>query len=204
MQAFAACVFEGLVGGFNQYRCSGAIVGVTVVGTVVNDRFIFDAGTTGSVDVISGGGADIVDFSGFVTGVTVDLGNAAAQVVAPGLQITFTGFNVGGRSYTVIGAAGSNNLTGGAGNDTLIGGPAVDTLNGAAGDDTLDGGPGTDTRVNAGAGCAGDTLISIEVDLCAAAVVAGPVSVPTLTPMMLALLGLVVGALGMRAGRRRD
>jgi len=212
LQAQAACVFEGNVGGYQQFRCSANVNLVTVVGTAGNDRFIVDAGAFGTMSIASGGGDDIVDFSGFATGVTVDLSNAAAQTVSPGLNVTFTGFNTGGVNYTVLGGAGNNTLTGGAGNDTLTGGAGVDTLTGNGGDDildgqggadTLNGGPGTDTRVNAGAGCTGDILVSIETDLCPAApaVVATPTAVPALSTWMLVLLALGVAGFGLRGGR---
>jgi len=211
VQAFAACLYEGNVGGYEQYRCSGNVAGSLVVGTGGNDRFILDPGAFGAMTLISGGGDDIVDFSGYATGVTVDLGNGAAQTVSPGLDITFAGFNSAGVNYTVLGGAGNNTLTGGAGNDTLTGGAGIDTLTGNGGNDTLDGqggadtldgGPGNDTRVNAGVGCTGDTLISIEVDQCPAApVVATPAAVPVASLWMLVPLALGVAGFGMR-GRR--
>jgi len=220
LQALAFCLYEGNIGGYEQYRCSGASGGTAIVGTGANDRFIFDAGTTGPITLTSGGGSDIVDFSGFATGVTVNLGNGALQTVAPGLDITFTDFNTAGLSYTVLGGAGGNTLTGGAGNnilvggggdDTLTGGPGIDTLtgnggndvlDGAGGADTLDGGPGNDTRVNAGAGCAGDTLIGIETDLCPPPPATTPAAVPAVSPVLLMLLALGVAGIGARAGRR--
>jgi hypothetical protein len=212
LKAQAACVYEGNIGGHDQFRCSGNVNAVLVVGGVGNDRFIFDAGAFGSMTLSSGGGDAIVDFSAFGTGVTVDLSNGASQTVAPGLDVTFTGFNTGGVNYTVLGAAGNNTLTGGAGNDTLTGGAGVDTLTGNGGDDildgqggadTLNGGPGTDTRVNAGAGCTGDILVSIETDLCPAApaVVATPTAVPAVSTWMLVLLALGVAGFGLRGGR---
>ncbi|MFY3386053.1 IPTL-CTERM sorting domain-containing protein [Paracidovorax sp. MALMAid1276] len=211
----AACLFEGVVGGYNQFRCSGNSSGTTVVGGVGNDRFIFDAGATGvSVQLFAGGGADIIDFTGYGAAITIDLSNVGgSQLVAPGLQLVLSDFNTPGQSYTVLGPAVGSTLTGGAGNDTLTGGAGVDTLNGGGGDDTLnggggddtldggpgadtlDGGPGNDTRVNAGAGCTGDVLLSIEVDLCAAAVVA-PAPIPTLGEWSLIALASLVAMFG--------
>ncbi len=156
----------------------------------------------------------MVDFSGYGVGVTVDLANPAAQAVAPGLTITFAGFDVAGESKTVLGAAGNNTISGGAGNDTLVGGAGVDTLSGAGGDDTLDGGagadtldggPGNDTRNSAGAACTGDILVSIENDLCPALPppAPAPVGVPALSPLMLVLLALGLAGLGALGGRRK-
>jgi Ca2+-binding RTX toxin-like protein len=119
--------------------------------------------------------------------VGVDLSNdGALQPVAGALNMWFLGFNVAGASTTVLGAAGD------------------DTLDGGAGGDALDGGAGNDTRVNAGAGCTGDTLTSIENDLCPAAPApAAPVSVPVLSPAVLALLALGIAALGAFGSRRK-
>lgn len=216
LQAHAVCIFEGNIGGYNQYRCSANVAGNTVIGNITNDRFIIEAGATGNLTLFSGGGDDILDFSGFATGVSVNLSIGVPSAVAPGLTVDFIGFNTAGANYTVLGGAGDNTLTGGAGNDTLTGGAGVDTLTGNGGDDTLDGqgdadtlngGPGNDTRSNAGAGCTGDTLISIEIDQCPAApVLATPAAVPVGSPLVLVLLALGVAGFGLRAGRhnRRD
>ena len=210
----AGCVYEGVVGGYGQYRCTGDSSGTTIIGAVGNDRFIFDAGATGStIQLISGGGADVIEFSAFGGAIAIDLSSPAFQTVAPGLQIFLSGFDTPGESYTVQGPVAGSTLSGGAGNDTLIGGAGVDTLNGGAGDDTLDGGPGADilnggpgndTRVNAGAGCSGDVLTSIEVDLCPAA--PGPAStasVPTVGEWAVIALSLLVAIVGMDSMRRR-
>ena len=210
----AACVFEGVVAGYSQFRCSGDSTGTAVVGSAGNDRFVFDAGATGTgITVISGGGSDILDFSSYGTSVTVDLGNGAAQAVAAGLQLILAGFDTGGQSYTVLGAAaGGNALSGGAGNDTLVGGTAADILNGGAGDDILDGGagadalnggPGNDTRVNAGPGCTGDTVTGIEIDLCAASGPAVVAQVPTVSGWGLAIVATFVALFGGAGLRRR-
>lgn len=212
LQALAVCLFEGVIGGYNQFRCSGNSAGTTIVGTAGNERFIFDAGAFGNVSLISAGGSDIVDFSGFVAGINADLGNAGFQAVGGALQVQFQDFNTAGQSYTVLGAAGNNTLTGGAGNDNLVGGAGTDTLAGNGGDDTLDGGPGADTlnggagndtRVNAGAGCTGDTLISIEVDLCPAPPAPAPASIPALSPASLLLLSLAMAGLAAFGVRRK-
>lgn len=208
--AHALCLYEGPVGGYEQYRCSGDTSGITLIGSVGNDRFIIEAGTFGTgLTLITGGGSDIVDFSGFGAAINVDLSSTANQAVAAGLQMTFSDFDNPGQSYTVLGPAAGSTITGGAGNDTLTGGAGVDTLNGGAGNDildggpgadTLNGGPGNDTRTDAGAGCAGDALISIEVDQCAAT---APAPIPTSSGWALILMASTLAMLGMGYARRR-
>lgn len=188
--SFAQCLNSGP----NEVTCSGNSNGTTVVGAVADDTFIFAAGVIGDITVISGGGNDSIDLSALGAGVTLDLSNGAGyQTVAPGLRLWVQGFDTPGANYRVLGSvAGGNTLTGAAGNDTLVGGAGIDALTGGAGDDildgaggadTLDGGLGADTRVNAGAGCTGDVLVSIETDLCPAAPVvpAGASAIPTMS-----------------------
>lgn len=118
----------------------------------------------------------------------------------------------------MLGAAvGGNTLSGGAGNDNLVGGTAADSLNGGAGDgildggagaDAMNGGPGNDTRVNAGAGCQGDTVIGIEIDLCAASGLAVVAQVPTISGWALAIVASFVALFGgagpQRGSRHRQ
>src|SRR3990167_670469 len=90
---------------------------------------------------------------------------------------------------------------GGAGVDTLLGLGGNDFLDGGAGADTLDGGLGNDTRVNAGVGCAGDVLVSIEVDLCPGA---APSAIPTLSEWGLIAMSSLVAMFGFAGLRRRE
>ncbi len=202
--AFAQCVFVG--GG--SYSCSGAVGNTTIIGGVSADTFTFADGTTGDVTLFSGGGADTIDLSGFTTPVSVNLGNAGQQVVtAGGLQLTLSGFDTPGETYTLLGGSAGDTLTGGAGNDVIRGAGGADTLNGGSGDDSLTGGAGADA-INGDAGadtradtiaaeCGSDTVSSIETDLCP------PIPVPTMNEWAMVLLGLMLaGGAALHLQRR--
>jgi Ca2+-binding RTX toxin-like protein len=114
----------------------------TLTGGAGNDIFRFDTDNALGSDTIneSGGGIDTLDFSATTTrAVSIDLGNAAAQVVNAGLTLTLSSGatieNVigGALGDTITGNALNNTLTGGAGNDTYL----FDTDN-ALGSDTID------------------------------------------------------------------
>lgn len=208
--SFAQCLSTGPA----EITCSGNSNGYTVIGSALSDTFIFAAGTVGDIVIVSNGGDDRIDLSAFAAGVTLDLSNGAGyQTVAPGLRLWVQGFSTPGSNYTILGStAGGNTLTSGAGNDTLVGGAGIDTLNGGPGDDsldgaggadTLDGGPGNDTRENAGAGCTGDVLISIEIDLCPAAP-AAPSAIPTMSEWALLATSAALVLLSVARLRRRE
>src|SRR5262249_57835848 len=108
-----------------------------------------DADNALGSDIIdeSGGGTDTLDFSATTSrGVSINRGNAAAQVVNAGLTLTLSAGNTienvtgGALGDTLVGNALNNALTGGSGNDTLDGGLGGDILTGGAGDDLLIGG----------------------------------------------------------------
>jgi Ca2+-binding RTX toxin-like protein len=106
-----------------------------VMGNSGNDRFIADAGND---RIIGGSGFDTLDFSGWKSGVKVDL-NANVAVGA-------------GTDYVkgveaVIGTAFDDLIGGNKGNNTLDGGAGNDVLRGRAGADTLTGGDGDDMFV---------------------------------------------------------
>ena len=70
----SSCLYEGPVGGYEQFWCSGDTSGTTVIGAVGNDRFVIEPATFGrGLTIISGGGNNVVDFSGFGAAITVDL-----------------------------------------------------------------------------------------------------------------------------------
>jgi Ca2+-binding RTX toxin-like protein len=102
----------------------------------------------------SGGGVDRLDFSTTTTrAVSIDLSDAAAQVVNAELTLTLSAGNTienvtgGALNDTLTGNSLNNVLNGGAGNDTLIGGAGNDVLIGGPGQDVLDGGPGNNTLI---------------------------------------------------------
>ncbi len=127
----------------------------TLTGGAGNDTFRFDTDNALGSDTIneSGGGVDTLDFSATTTrAVTIDLSNAAAQVVNAGLTLTLS---AGNTIENVTGGALGDTITGNALNNSLAGGAGNDTLDGGAGTDTLDGGAGTDVGIN------GEVLINI-------------------------------------------
>ena len=114
-------------------------------------------------DVISGGaGTDTVDYSGFGSGVTVNLATGTAtdggggtdtlsgieNVLGTGAADNITGDDA---DNVLTGNAGNDILSGGGGDDTLYGGAGNDTLTGGAGDDLFQGGSGND-NMDGGAG----------------------------------------------------
>jgi Ca2+-binding RTX toxin-like protein len=128
----------------------------TLTGGAGNHTYRFDTDNALGSDTIneSGGGVDRLDFSATTTrAVSIDLSNAAAQVVNAGLTLTLSAGNTienvtgGALGDTLTGNSLNNVLNGGAGNDTLIGGAGDDVLIGGPGQDILDGGPGNNTLI---------------------------------------------------------
>jgi Ca2+-binding RTX toxin-like protein len=74
---------------------------------------------------------EIVDGSGVVAGININLGNQTE------------GFT------SIIGGTGNDTLTGGSGADTITGDSGADVITGGLGDDNLSGGAGNDTFVGA-------------------------------------------------------
>jgi len=187
--AMAGCLYLG--GPPDTFQCEGSSGSAMVVGTSASDTFIIKSNTTGDIHLVSGGGADVLDFSDFAGPVTVDVTAVAATVVAPGLNMTFSGFGTG-PGVVIRGGSGADILIGGAGDDVIVGGPGADTLNGNGGADRRG-----DTVP---ADCVGDTLNSIESDSCAVA----PAAVPTLSEWAMILLGAALaGAAALTIQRRR-
>jgi Ca2+-binding RTX toxin-like protein len=123
----------------------------TLTGGAGNDTYSFDTDLSLGSDVINeaGGGVDTLHFATTTTrAVTVNLGNAASQVVNAGLTLTLSANNTienvigGALGDTLTGNGLANVLAGGAGNDNLNGGTEKDILIGGIGADILTGGSG--------------------------------------------------------------
>jgi Ca2+-binding RTX toxin-like protein len=122
----------------------------TLVGGAGNDVYRLDTDTPLGSDTIdeSGGGIDTLDFSSTSTrAVSINLGNAAAQVINAGLTLTLS---AGDTIENVIGGDLGDTLTGNGLNNVILGGGGNDTLRGAGGDDVLAGGAGNDLEVGNG------------------------------------------------------
>jgi Ca2+-binding RTX toxin-like protein len=91
-------------------------------------------GVTGSING-GPGTSNVLDYSAWTTGVTVNLATGAAT----GLMGGISHFNI------VNGGSGNDVLTGGAGTDILRGNGGNDTITGGSGNDILIGGSGNDT-----------------------------------------------------------
>jgi Ca2+-binding RTX toxin-like protein len=105
-------------------------------------------GGPGKDDLVGGEGSDTVDYLDRDVGVSVTLGNRAADDGEPGegdavnLADSSVEHILGGRGNdTLVGDAGNNRITGRLGDDTIEGGDGVDLLFGDEGNDYVKGGP---------------------------------------------------------------
>ena len=151
--------FENVIGGAAGNTMTANTLNNVLTGGAGNDTYAFNTDLALGSDTIveTGAGIDTVDFGATTSRVvSVDLSNAAAQVVNAGLTLTLGSGTVienaigGALNDTLIGNSGNNALTGGGGNDTLTGGAGNDTYafntNLALGSDTIvESGGGTDT-----------------------------------------------------------
>jgi Ca2+-binding RTX toxin-like protein len=104
-----------------------------------NDTFVLSADNARD-EVRGGAGSDTLNYSAFVTGLSVALdGNNAVNV---------TGTGTNGNTDTI---RAIENFIGGAGNDIVVGDNLANTLNGGAGNDNITGGQGLD-RLTGGLG----------------------------------------------------
>jgi Ca2+-binding RTX toxin-like protein len=172
-----------LTGNSGNDTLTGGAGNDTQVGGLGDDTYLFAANSALGTDTLneSAGVVDTLDFSGTTsTAVTVNLGNAASQVVNSnlslvlGLATAFENATGGGGNDLLTGNTLANVLTGGAGNDTLIGLAGNDTLAGGLGDDsypfTATAALGSDTLVEAsGEGLDlldfGATTVAVTVNL---------------------------------------
>jgi len=130
-----------------------------LIGGAGNDIYLFDTDLALGSDTIneSGGGIDTLNFSATTTrSVSVDLGNAAAQIVNAGLTLTLSANNTmenvigGAKNDTLTGSSLSNVLTGRGGADAITGGSGgKNILIGGLGADTLSGSSNQDLLIGA-------------------------------------------------------
>src|SRR5262245_37302353 len=108
------------------------------------DKFLMNAGTTVSGAIGGGLGTDVLDYSAYATGVTVDL--PAGSATAVGSLKIGTIENVVGTEFDdlILGDFNPNELNGNKGNDVLVGNDGKDKLFGGAGRDLVFGGLGSD------------------------------------------------------------
>ena len=110
-----------------------------VIGSAGSDRFVAAVNAIRNIFDGAGGNGDTVDFSAYVTDLTVTLnganlanvggtGSANLASTANDQVRRIENFVGGSGNDTIRGDAGSNVLTGGAGNDTLTGNGASDTF----------------------------------------------------------------------------
>jgi Ca2+-binding RTX toxin-like protein len=126
-----------------------------------NDIFEFtgNAVLNGSLD--GGTGKDTLDYTAYISGVTVNLLNGAGTGIGGGKNNTILGIeNLVGSAYddSLTGNNDDNILSGSAGDDELYGLEGNDILSGGLGDDLLDGGLGLDTVDYSGNNFAGIEL----------------------------------------------
>jgi Ca2+-binding RTX toxin-like protein len=134
---------DNLIGGSGNDVLEGQAGNDTLNGGADNDIYWFDTDSALGSDTLSEtGGIDSLNFSATTTRVvSVNLSNAAAQVVNPNLTLTldsailFENALGGALGDTLIGNGLSNTLTGNGGSDILEGLGANDLLRGGAGDD---------------------------------------------------------------------
>jgi Ca2+-binding RTX toxin-like protein len=134
----------------------------TLDGGAGNDTYRYTGGTSnlGSDSLVesTGGGTDVLDFSSFSLGVTVNLASTGAPqtVVANRLSLQLSS----GAFENVVGSAYADTIRGNDAANVLSGGVGNDVLEGRGGNDRLEGGQGDDTYVFTGAGNLGtDTIV---------------------------------------------
>lgn len=117
----------------------------TIRGGTGDDTFVMSRNATiGNID--GGGGLrDVLDYSSFATGVSVNFGAGSATGVNSLLNLE--GVRGGSGDDSIVGGISADFLAGGLGNDTLDGQAGNDTLMGGEGFDLLIGGAGTGDRV---------------------------------------------------------
>ncbi len=118
----------------------------TVVFNAGNGDDTFVSGTAADT-IVGGAGSDTVDYSGFASAITINLGGTVTNGFITG---------AGGDRLNSV-----ENLIGGSAGDTLTGTSAANRLDGGAGADTLSGMGGGDTLIG---GAGADLLVVSAVD----------------------------------------
>ncbi len=154
---------DALIGGPGVDQLTGGVGDDILTGGTGNDTYHFDdldAGATDETDTLnelSSGGTDLLDFSSLTDAVTVNLTSETTlaththrtvKTSATGITKLAPNFEnvIGGtEADSITGNAGINSLVGSAGDDTIRGGAGADILNGGDGDDFLFGDAGNDT-----------------------------------------------------------
>jgi Ca2+-binding RTX toxin-like protein len=115
-------------------------IGDVATGGTGQNVFVFEPGTTGSIELVSNG-EDALDFSQFDSAINIDLGKSTVQDVGGGLNLTLTGLfkSITGTVFgdTIVGNSLDNIIDGLEGNDTLGGGSGTDAIDGGAGTDKI-------------------------------------------------------------------
>ncbi|MEX2137906.1 MAG: calcium-binding protein [Pirellulales bacterium] len=168
---------DDLDGGADNDSLTGSKGNDTLLGSTGDDTFVFAGGVNLDSDTITeaaSAGYDVVDLSGVVGGMQLDIASTSAQQVHRSntsgntlLSLTIQNATsldrvIGGTGDDILtGNANANRLDGGGGADELAGGDGNDELNGDGGNDDLDGGAGND---NLAGGTGDDTLLGSTGD----------------------------------------
>ncbi|MCD4699804.1 MAG: hypothetical protein K8R91_04445, partial [Phycisphaerae bacterium] len=140
--------FDVLYGGnFADYVRIIADTDARVFGNPGDDIFYMEGNTTLTGALDGGGGTNTLDYSGYDSGITIDLPNNQADHIIKSIGIpgSIEGIqNITGSNYddVLIGNNGDNVLTGNGGNDWMAGGDANDTyvfVGDTFGNDTVQG-----------------------------------------------------------------
>jgi Ca2+-binding RTX toxin-like protein len=157
--------FENIIGGSGNDVLNGDGVANLLRGGAGDDYLSGGAGA----DILDGGtnaaAGDTLSFTGWVSGVTINLDLTSAQAVAGGS----------------VALSGIENIIGGDGADSLRGSNTANRLDGGAGDDSFKAWAGADSFIGGTQGTLGDTLwfdgwgsgVNINLELTTAQAVAG-------------------------------
>ncbi|MCX7075838.1 MAG: hypothetical protein NTZ45_03580, partial [Methylococcales bacterium] len=143
---------DSIVGGAGSDQITGGLGADNLTGGADVDTFVITAVDT-SIDTITdwnvGGTQDLISTAYTAAGqLNITIANDAGNVGTLNLA---TVLGSAGAVASVIGGAGSDNITGGSGADTISGGAGADTISGGDGADSITGGAGVDI-INGGNG----------------------------------------------------